>query len=49
MRLFKRWIFQMLALLIAWAILLGATGLIDELCGIELHLILTAWLRIDAK
>ena len=46
MRLFKRWIFQMLALLIAWAILLGATGLIDELCGVEIHLILTAWLCI---
>jgi hypothetical protein len=42
--LFKRWFFQVLALLIAWTILLGASGLIDELCGMKTHLVLVAWL-----
>ena len=46
MRAFKRWMYQMLALLIAWAILLAATGLIDELYSIKSHFILTVWLCV---
>lgn len=46
MRPFRRWMYQMLALLITWAILLAATGLIDEIYSVETHFILTVWLCI---
>lgn len=36
----------MVALLIAWTILLATTGLIDQLCNTKIHLILIAWLCV---
>jgi hypothetical protein len=44
--LFKRWMYQMVALLVAWAILLAATRLIEELCSIQIHSILITWLGV---
>jgi hypothetical protein len=38
--------YQMVALLIAWTVLLAATGLIDELFNFETHPILIGWLCV---
>jgi hypothetical protein len=42
--MFKRWLYQMAALLIAWTILLAVSGLLDELCNTISQLFVIAWL-----
>ena len=44
--MFKRWLYQMLALLVAWTIILAITGLVDELCGTPTHWIVIGWLCV---
>lgn len=41
---FSRWLHQMLALLIAWTILLGVTGLLDEFYGTVSQYLVMVWL-----
>jgi len=42
--MFKRWLYQMFALLIAWMNILMLTGLVDRVCGTPLHWIAIFWL-----
>lgn len=42
--MFKRWLYQMVALVIAWTILLATSGLLDDLFDTVSHLFVIAWL-----
>lgn len=42
--MFKRWFYQMLALLVAWTIILAITGLFDKACGTVSQYFAIAWL-----
>jgi hypothetical protein len=43
---FKRWLYQMVALLIVWTILLAVTGWLDKLCNTMSQFFIIAWLCV---